>query len=136
MVKYSTVSIATTTLSSVITGWGEKLTTCSRRSISGRTRSINGVTNVNPGSSVRWYRPSRSSTAARACGMIRIVLAAITSATTTSTATTINATTWVSSLWHDERRGAPDLNHFDLPARGDHLLLVIRARRPHLAADL
>jgi hypothetical protein len=43
----------TTTLSSVITDWGEKLTTCSRRSTSGLTRSMNGVTIVSPGSSVR-----------------------------------------------------------------------------------
>ncbi len=43
----------TTTLSSVITDWGAKLTTCSRRSTSGFTRSMNGVTIVSPGSSVR-----------------------------------------------------------------------------------
>src|ERR1700730_17031959 len=68
--------------------------------------------------------------------MIRIVFAAMARATTTSTATTINATTWVSSLWHDERRGAPDLNDFDVLARRYHLFLVERARRPHFAADL
>src|ERR1039457_3857340 len=68
--------------------------------------------------------------------MIRIVLPAMADATTTSTATTIKATTWVSSLWHDERRGAPDLNDLDLLAGGDHLFLVKRARGPHLAADL
>ena len=33
----------------MITGCGEKLTTCSRRSISGRTRSMNGVMIVEPG---------------------------------------------------------------------------------------
>src|ERR1019366_9787476 len=68
--------------------------------------------------------------------MIRIVFAARASATTTSTGTTINATTWDSSLWHDERRGAPDLNDLDLLAGGDHLFLVKRACGPHLAADL
>ncbi len=44
----------TTRLSSVITGWGGKLTTCSRRSISGFTRSMNGMTIASPGLSVRW----------------------------------------------------------------------------------
>src|ERR1035441_7191169 len=68
--------------------------------------------------------------------MMRIVLAASASATTTSTATTINPTTWDSSLRHDERRGAPDLHHFDVLPGGDHLLLVERARSPHLSADL
>src|ERR1017187_5048579 len=68
--------------------------------------------------------------------MMRIVFAASASATTTSTATTINPTTWDSSLRHDERRGAPNLDHFDVLPGGDHLLLVERARGPHLAADL
>jgi hypothetical protein len=40
-------------LSAVITGWGGKDTTCSRRSSSGRTRSMNGTTIVMPGVSVR-----------------------------------------------------------------------------------
>jgi hypothetical protein len=48
-----TVSIPTTRLSSVITGWGGNETTCSRRSISGLTRSTNGMISVSPGSSVR-----------------------------------------------------------------------------------
>ena len=39
----------TTTLSSVITGWGGKATTCSRRSISGLSRSTNGITIARPG---------------------------------------------------------------------------------------
>jgi hypothetical protein len=48
-----TESIETTRLSSVITGCGLNETTCSRRSISGRRRSMNGTTIVSPGDSVR-----------------------------------------------------------------------------------
>jgi hypothetical protein len=48
-----TVSMPTTRLSSVITGCGGNATTCSRRSISGLTRSMNGTISVSPASSVR-----------------------------------------------------------------------------------
>jgi hypothetical protein len=48
-----TESMLTTRLSSVITGCGGKETTCSRMSISGRSRSMNGITIVRPASSVR-----------------------------------------------------------------------------------
>ena len=48
-----TVSMLTTRLSSVITGCGGNETTCSRRSISGRSRSTNGTTSARPGVSVR-----------------------------------------------------------------------------------
>jgi len=48
-----TVSIPTTRLSSVMTGCGGNATTCSRRSISGFTRSMNGTISVSPASSVR-----------------------------------------------------------------------------------
>ena len=44
-----TVSIETTRLSSVITGCGGNETTCSRRSISGRSRSTNGTSDREPG---------------------------------------------------------------------------------------
>ena len=64
----------TTRLSSVITGWPSKATTCSRRSISGLTRSTNGTMKFIPGSSVLRYRPNRSTFRARACGTIRTVL--------------------------------------------------------------
>jgi hypothetical protein len=53
IVKYRTLSMLTTRLSSVITGWGGNDTTCSRRSISGFTRSMNGMTIESPGVSVR-----------------------------------------------------------------------------------
>ncbi len=49
-----TVSMWITRLSSVITGWGGNETTCSRRSISGRTRSTYGMTSASPASRVRW----------------------------------------------------------------------------------
>src|SRR6478735_9198565 len=61
----------TTRLSSVITGCGGKETTCSRRSSNGRSLSTKGIRIVSPGLSVRWYLPRRSTTPARACGMIR-----------------------------------------------------------------
>src|SRR5271168_3431803 len=72
----------TTRLSRVMTGCGGKLTTCSRRSIKGRSRSTNGVTTFRPAFSVRWYRPNRSTIPAVACGMIRM---ARTMRTTTTT---------------------------------------------------
>src|SRR6202034_917779 len=43
--------IFTTRLSSVITGWPRNETTCSRRSIRGLTRSMNGTIRVMPGAS-------------------------------------------------------------------------------------
>ena len=49
-----TVSIETTRLSSVITGCGGNETTCSRMSISGRTRSMNGTRMFSPGMRVLW----------------------------------------------------------------------------------
>ena len=42
--------MCTTRLSSVITGWGAKETTCSRRSTFARTRSMNGTTVFSPAS--------------------------------------------------------------------------------------
>src|ERR1700744_2014232 len=66
-----TVSMPTTRLSLVMTGCGGKLTTCSRRSMRGRRRSMNGITRFSPACSVRWYLPNRSTMPARACGTIR-----------------------------------------------------------------
>src|SRR6266511_2242335 len=56
------MSIDTTRLSEVITGCGGKLTTCSRMSTLVLTRSMNGISRLNPGESVRWYLHSRSNT--------------------------------------------------------------------------
>src|SRR3954463_16608051 len=44
------------------------------------------------------------------------------------------ASTSASSFRH-ERRGAPDLDHLDLLAGLDALVVIVRARGPHLAAD-
>src|SRR5579863_2077891 len=73
--------------------------------------------------------------------MMRIAREAMTTATTTITATTITATTlgsspgWLNS-WHHERGRPTDLDHLDLLPCVDFLVVVIRARGPHLAADL
>ncbi len=48
-----TESMLTTRLSSVITGCGGNETTCSRRSMVARMRSMKGTTSVSPGESVR-----------------------------------------------------------------------------------
>ena len=92
-----TESIETTRLSSVITGCGSNETTCSRRSISGLSRSTNGITTCRPGVSVEWYRPTRSTTPARACGMTLIVRAKTPITKSTTTAMTMNATSMASS---------------------------------------
>src|SRR5690606_11507159 len=70
----------TTRLSDVMTGCGGNDTTCSRRSTDARTRSMNGTSRCSPGSSVREYRPRRSTMIATACGTMRT---ALTSATMT-----------------------------------------------------
>src|SRR4051794_26506773 len=75
-------------LSDVITGWGGKEMTCSRRSMVARTRSTNGTRMDRPGDSVRLYRPSRSITFAWACGTMVTLLA---STMTTKSATTSRA---------------------------------------------
>ena len=87
-----TVSMATTRLSLVMTGCGGKLTTCSRRSMSGSSRSTNGVTMFRPAFRVRWYRPKRSTMPALACGMILIDLAIATTITTMTTMSRMVAT--------------------------------------------
>src|SRR3954451_13275462 len=114
-----TVSIDTTRLASVITGWGGKLTACSRRSIRYRTLSTNGTTMFRPAGSVSLYLPKRSTTPARACGMIRTVFASSTITKISSSASRIRiAVTGLSYLRRslaelgdrvDVRRGAADL---------------------------
>src|SRR4051812_8819480 len=153
-----TESICTTRLSSVITGCGGKETTCSRRSISGRTRSTNGITTASPGSSVLLNRPSRSTTAARACGMIRMVRPRVRSTRNAITSSTIKPAVIKDLLvaasaphqcakrpivWHRDhlslrdQRGRPvDLHDVNPSARLEHVVLVVGARAPHLAADL
>ena len=85
-----TVSMLTTRLSSVITGCGSNETTCSRRSISCRTRSTNGITIASPGERVVWYRPSRSTTPACACGTTLIVRQSVNSTRNATTSNTMS----------------------------------------------
>src|SRR3954451_5078973 len=42
----------------------------------------------------------------------------------------------VTSSFGDQRRGALDLHHLDARARLDHVVLIVGAGAPHLAADL
>src|SRR5919204_2722689 len=131
-----TESIETTRLSSVITGCGLKETTCSRRSIRGRRRSMNGTTIASPGVSVRWKRPSRSTMPAFACGTIRIVLASMMTTKRATTRMTMSATI-SASLAIDERGRALDLGDVDARARLEHVLVAVEcASAPDLAADL
>src|SRR3954453_2682214 len=125
----------TETLSSVITGCGGNVTTCSRMSVSGRTRSTSGKTMCSPGRSVGLYPPQRSTTPARACGITRTVFAARNTANTNSTASTIRPTIGSSLLLGHERRRAADLH--DVPPRAgvDDLVVVVASRRPDLAVE-
>jgi len=50
--KYTTVSMSTVRLSLVITDCGGKETTCSRKSILSRIRSMNGTKKFSPGLNV------------------------------------------------------------------------------------
>src|SRR3954469_15702359 len=131
-----TVSMLTTRLSSVITGCGGNETTCSRRSISGRTRSMNGTISAKPGVSVRLERRSRSTTRARACGTMRIERESVATTNAATTRMTISATTGAPSCsFVDERRCALDLCDFDARAGLEDLVRHERARRPLLAAE-
>src|SRR3954462_10303664 len=129
-----TVSIPTTRLSSVITGWGGNETTCSRRSSSGLTRSTNGTISASPGASVREYGPSRSTIPARACGTIRTPDAATKNRNTARTISAMTAGSTTASSFRDERRSAPDLDDLHLLAGLDHLIVIVGAGGPHLAA--
>src|SRR3954451_13484720 len=124
----------TTRLSSVITGCGSNEITCSRRSSSGRTRSMNGITIVSPGVRVRAQRPSRSTTPARACGITRTVLASATMMKSATRASTIRAAT-AGLLFDDEGGRALDLDHVHAGSFLEDLVLEVRARRPFFAAD-
>ncbi len=110
---------------------------------------MNGTRKTRPGSAVRLNRPSRSITAAVACGMI---CTALTSETTTSS--TSNTTTTSSTVPSRPPRPPPVLAHGLSPAATttavapemsmtvtrrpglDHVVPVDRPRRPQLAADL
>src|SRR3954453_6378746 len=66
--------------------------------------------------------------------MIRIVLAASNRAKKTSTATTIRLANWTSSFGH-QRGGATDLDHSNLLARLQDLLVEACPGTPDLASD-
>src|SRR6266545_4936904 len=129
-----TESMLTTRLSSVITGCGSNDITCSRRSSSGRTRSMNGITIASPGVNVREYRPRRSTTPARAWGITRTVFASMSSTNSAMTARTIRAATRT-LLFDDEGGRTLDLDDVDTRALLEDLPLEVRARRPLLTAD-
>src|ERR1044071_6342448 len=136
----------TVRLSWVITGCGGKETTCSRRSIRSRIRSMNGTRNVNPAPAVALYRPRRSITAAVACGTICTALNTATTTTSTTRLTTANTAACICSPvlrlrvplgpGHDHRGRARDGHDGDLLARLDHVDAVEGLRRPHGATDL
>src|SRR5215472_461662 len=70
--------------------------------------------------------------------MTRMLRAAATSANTTSTAMTMRAAMALSSFRasvHDERGGPPNFDDLHPLAGVDHLVVVVAAGRPHLAAD-
>src|SRR3954466_593966 len=131
-----TVSMPTTRLSSVMTGCGGKDTTCSRRSISGFTRSMNGTISASPGSSVRWKRPRRSTTPARAWGTMRTPDAATKKTKRKITIRAMTPPDTGHSLLGHERRGAPDLDHLHARAGFEDLLGRERARGPLLPRQL
>src|SRR5687767_7756678 len=72
---------------------------------------------------------------ARAWGTIRIVRASTNSTTTANTRTTISPAT-ANLLVGNERGRALDLHHLDPRSLLVHLVLVVGARGPLLAADL
>src|SRR3954453_18690667 len=127
-----TVSMATTRLSSVITGCGGNDTTCSRRSISGFTRAPKGTISVSPGSGVREWRPSRSTIPARACGTIRTPAAATMNTNRARTIRAIRPAVIRTPSLAPERCRAPDLEHVHPRARLDDFVVVVGARGPDL----
>src|SRR5690349_13352605 len=132
-----TESMLTTRLSSVMVGCGGKETTCSRRSISGRMRSMKGTSRARPGSRVRWKRPSRSTTPALACGTI--LMPAMATKRTKSSRTTSAMTPPVMTKplsFGDERRGALDLDDGHAVAWFEDLAVHVGPGRPLLALEL
>src|ERR1700742_4222976 len=138
----------TVRLSSVITGCGGKDTTRSRRSTRARTLSMNGSSSVSWPDTVLLYRPSRSMTAASACGISAIDLATTMAANTTSTPTRIRPATAPSirvsfrscpgSLdgFLDDGGGAVDVHDGHVIARLVDIAVVQGPRRPDFAVEL
>src|SRR5918995_7195756 len=72
---------------------------------------------------------------ARACGTMRTPIAATMNRNTASTIRAINPASISASSLRDERRGAPDLEHLHAGSRLEHLVLIVRSRRPDLAFE-
>src|SRR5688572_15443398 len=108
---------------------------------------MNGTSSLRPASSVSWYLPKRSTTPARACGMIFTVFASSTTANNASSAT-ITSTIMrglrfggrpsglESGDGVDVRRSASDLEHLDRLPRFDGQRVVVRLGRPDLSGQL
>src|SRR3954451_14777960 len=75
-------------------------------------------------------------TPARACGTIRTARMTTTMTKNNTASTTIPPAVIRISSFRDQRRGAVDLQHVHVVTGIDDLFLVVRARTPHLAADL
>src|SRR3954451_9929678 len=105
---------------------------------------MNGTRMFRPAGRVSLYFPNRSTTPARACGMIFTVLASITTTnSSSSTATISNAIGTTVSFSVAElgkrvhvRRGAADLEDLHGRSHLDGLVLVVRRGRPDLAPEL
>src|SRR5215212_1433072 len=137
----------TVKLSSVITGWGGNDTTRSRRSTRARILSTNGSSKVSCPDTVLLYRPSRSITAASACGISAIDLATMMAANTTSTPTSTKPAiapsitgflplcVQASLDFLDHRRCAVDVHDGHVVAGFVDLILVQRPRRPDFSVE-
>src|ERR1043165_9791647 len=104
--------------------------------MSGRSRSTKGTTSARPGESVRWKRPNRSLTPARACGTIRTGRATTSRTKAATAAKTIKAIMRISCSTKDERRGALDLCDLDVLSGMQCLAVEEWTGRPLFAADL
>src|SRR6202000_1347784 len=131
-------------LSSVITGCGGTDTTRSRRSTRARTRSMNGISRVSCPLIVRLYRPSRSITAASACGISATDLATTMIANTTSTANKNSPAVAPCMEFSycsrglrvpDHSSGPIDMHDGDAFAGFEHITLIQWPRGPHLTVD-
>src|SRR6201993_4622989 len=140
-------------LSSVITGWGGNDTTRSRRSTRARTRSMKGTNKVSCPLTVRLYRPSRSMTAASACGISATDLATTMMPNITITANNTRPATapcigvplslsafrsryrFLKSTFEDHRRSAIDAHDSDRLVGFVDITVIERACCPNLAIE-
>src|SRR5262249_60059811 len=124
------------------------------RSTRARTRSIKGTNKVSCPLTVRLYRPSRSITAASACGISATDLATTMMANITMTASNTRPATapcigiplscsafrsrygFLKTALVDHRRRAVDVHDGHRLAWFVDIAVVQRARRPHLPVEL